>query len=86
MQELERAAIVGMPSAGNTEGIISFNLADGTLIRLAVMTLVLNDGTILEGDGVQPDILVPLGEWGLKQEPFDVQLQAAIDYLIGEIE
>lgn len=86
MQELERAAIVGMPSAGNTEGIISFNLADGTLIRLAVMTLMLNDGTILEGDGVQPDILVPLGDWGLKQEPFDIQLQAAIDYLLGEIE
>ena len=83
MQELERATILGMPSAGNTEGIISFNLADGTLIRLAVTTLALNDGTVLEGDGVQPDIVVPLGDWGLRETPYDVQLQAAIEFLGG---
>jgi carboxyl-terminal processing protease len=81
MKELKRAAIIGANSAGNTEGIISFGLADGTLIRLAVSTLLLNDGTGLEGVGVTPDVAVPLGEWGLKQKPYDVQLQAAIDYL-----
>ena len=83
MQELGRATILGMPSAGNTEGIISFNLADGTLIRLAVSTLALNDGSTLEGDGVQPDILVPLGDWGLRQTPYDIQLQTAIEFLGG---
>jgi carboxyl-terminal processing protease len=83
MQELGRATILGMPSAGNTEGIVSFNLADGTLIRLAVSTLALNDGSILEGTGVQPDVMVPLGEWGLRQTPYDVQLQAAIEFLGG---
>ncbi|MCF6277228.1 MAG: S41 family peptidase [Anaerolineales bacterium] len=81
MKELGRATIIGMNSAGNTEGIISFGLADGTLIRLAVMTMALNDGTLLEGIGVTPDIEVPLGMWGLRQQPYDVQLQAAIDYL-----
>lgn len=81
IKELGRAAIIGMNSAGNTEGIVSFGLADGTLIRLAVMTMALNDGTILEGIGVTPDIEVPLGMWGLKQRPYDVQLQAAIDHL-----
>ncbi|NOY98705.1 MAG: hypothetical protein GXP40_05815 [Chloroflexi bacterium] len=85
MKELGRATIVGMPSAGNTEGITSFGLADGTLIRLAVSTLMLNDGTLLEGIGVTPDVQVPLGEWGLRQRPYDVQLQAAIDYLKSEI-
>lgn len=84
LKELERATILGMPSAGNTEGIISFNLADGTLIRLAVTTLALNDGTTLEGVGVQPHIVVPLGDWGLRQMPYDVQLQAAIDFLSGQ--
>jgi C-terminal peptidase prc len=84
MQELGRATIIGMPSAGNTEAIISFNLADGTLIRLAISTLLLNDGTSLEGVGVIPDVEVPLGDWGLRQEPFDVQLQTAIDHLIGQ--
>jgi C-terminal processing protease CtpA/Prc len=84
LKELGRATIVGMNSAGNTEGIISFGLADGTLMRLAVSTLALNDGTLLEGIGVTPDIRVPLGMWGLKQQPYDVQLQAAIDFLIGK--
>jgi C-terminal peptidase prc len=85
MKVLGRATIIGMPSAGNTEGIISFNLADGTLIRLAVSALLLEDGTSIEGVGVEPDIRVPLGEWGLRETPFDVQLQAAIDHLLDEL-
>ncbi len=84
LKELERATIIGTNSAGNTEGIISFGLADGTLMRLAVMTLALNDGTILEGIGVTPDIEVPLGMWGLRQQPYDIQLQTAIDFLTGQ--
>lgn len=82
MQELERATIVGMNSAGNTEGITGWSLADGTLIRLAVSTLALNDGTVLEGVGVTPDVVVPLGAWGLKAEPYDLQIQAGIDALL----
>ena len=84
MQQSGRATLVGMPTAGNTEGISGFNLADGSLIRLAIMTLVLPDGSNLEGIGVEPDIQVPLGEWGLRQVP-DVQLQAAYETLISQI-
>ncbi len=75
-----RAILVGMPSAGNTEGISGFNLADESLIRIGVMTLVLPDGNTIEGVGIIPDIEVPLGEWGLREVP-DVQLQAAYDAL-----
>jgi C-terminal processing protease CtpA/Prc len=75
-----RATLVGMPSAGNTEGISGFNLADNSLIMLAVSTLELPDGTSFEGVGIIPDIQVPLGDWGLRQVP-DVQLQAAYDAL-----
>ncbi len=82
MKELGRATIVGMNSAGNTEGITGLTLADGTLIRLAVTTLALNDGTTLEGIGVTPDVIAPLGTWGLKAEPYDLQIQAGIDTLI----
>ncbi len=78
-----RATLVGMPSAGNTEGIISFNLADKSLIRLAVSTLELPDGTTFEGIGIIPDIMVPLGDWGLREAP-DVQLRAAYEAVIGE--
>jgi carboxyl-terminal processing protease len=85
LQELGRATIVGMNSAGNTEGITGFILADGTLIRLAVTTLALNDGTVLEGVGVTPDVVAPLGIWGLKAQPYDKQIQAGIDTLLGMI-
>lgn len=85
LQQSGRALLVGMPTAGNTEGISGFNLADGSLIRLAVMTIVLPDGTILEDIGVQPDITVPLGEWGLRQTP-DVQLERAIQEILNLIE
>ncbi|MDH5508499.1 MAG: S41 family peptidase, partial [Anaerolineae bacterium] len=85
MRVLGRATMIGMPSAGNTEGITGFNLADGTLIRLAVSILVLEDGSTIEGVGVVPDVEVSLGDWGLRQTPFDVQMQAAIDYLLNLI-
>ena len=84
MQQSGRATLVGMPTAGNTEGITGYNMADGSLIRLAFQTLVLPDGSVLEGVGVIPDIQVPLGEWGLRQIP-DVQLQAAYDALVTQI-
>lgn len=86
MKELGRATIVGMNSAGNTEGITGWSLADGTLIRLAVTTMALNDGTVLEGIGVTPDVIAPLGTWGLKAEPYDLQIQAGIDTLLEMID
>lgn len=82
MQQSGRAVLVGMPTAGNTEGISGFSLPDGSLIRLAVSTLQLPDGSTLEGTGVIPDLQVPLGPWGLRQEP-DVQLSAALEALMG---
>jgi C-terminal processing protease CtpA/Prc len=83
MQELGRATIIGNYSAGNTEGITGFSLPDGTLIRLAVQALLLNDGSSIEGIGVTPDVLIENGDWGLRQQPYDVQLQGAIDYLVN---
>ena len=76
-----RAILVGMATAGNTEGISGFNLADGSLIRLAVSTLELPDGNTFEGVGIIPDIEAPLGDWGLRQTP-DVQLGAAYEALL----
>lgn len=84
MQQAGRATLVGMPTAGNTEGITGFNLADGSLIRLAVMTLQLPDGSTLENVGVIPDIQVDLGKWGLREDP-DLQLQEALEDLIRRV-
>jgi C-terminal peptidase prc len=84
MQQSGRATLVGMPTAGNTEGITGYNLTDGSLIRLASGTLTLPDGNTLEGVGVIPDVEVPLGKWGLREVP-DIQLQEAIDILLEQI-
>ena len=83
MQQAERGLVVGQPTAGNTEGITGFSLPDGSLIRLAVSTLQLPDGSTLEGTGVIPDIQVPLDLWGLRQVP-DVQLRAAYEALVAQ--
>jgi carboxyl-terminal processing protease len=77
MKQSGRATLVGMPTAGNTEGITGFSLPDGSLIRLAIETLILPNGETMEGTGVLPDVEVPLGQWGLRQEP-DSQLQRAL--------
>jgi len=82
MKELDRAIIVGVNSAGNTEGITGFTLADGSLIRLAVTTLALNDGTILEGVGVTPHVVEELNGPFKLEPPYDVQIQAAVEALI----
>ncbi len=85
MKQSGRATLVGMPTAGNTEGIISFNLPDGSIIRLAVETLILPNGKTMEGTGVIPDVEVPLGQWGLRQEP-DIQLRKALEVVREKIE
>lgn len=85
LQVLGRATIIGENTAGNTEGINSFNLANGAVIRLAISSLLLEDGSSLEGVGVTPDIRVPVGKFGLRQRPYDVQLQAAIDFLMEQV-
>ncbi len=84
MKQSGRATLVGMPTAGNTEGITGFNLPDGSIIRLAVETLILPDGKTMEGTGVIPDVEAPLGQWGLRQEP-DIQLQKAFEVVEKKI-
>ena len=85
MKELDRATIVGVNSAGNTEGITGFTLADGSLIRLAYTTLALNDGTILEGVGVTPDVYVESRVGMDLSAPYDQQIQGAIEALVDQI-
>lgn len=76
-----RGTLIGMPTAGNTDAWTNFSMPDGSVIGIAISILQLPDGSMVEGVGVQPDVRVPLGDWGLKQEP-DVQLQRAIDFMV----
>ncbi len=75
-----RAQIVGTPSAGNTENLIGYDLDDGSRFWVAELVFRLPDGTLLEGNGVQPDRLVE-AEWWRYDSENDPQILAAVEEL-----
>jgi carboxyl-terminal processing protease len=83
MQQLGRARVVGQPSAGNTENLIAEDFIDGSRVWLAELVFYQADGTIIEGTGVQPDLVVD-GEWWRFDIPDDPQVQAAVTLLTNE--
>ena len=80
MQVLGRAAIVGIPSAGNTENLYSYEFDDGSRLLLAEVAYRLPDGTLIEERGVIPDRIVE-SEWWRFDPDEDPQLLAAIEEL-----
>jgi C-terminal peptidase prc len=80
MQALQRAQVVGLPSAGNTENVISHGLADGSELWLAERIYTLPNGTTIEDRGVQPDLQVDVAWWQFSSAD-DPQIQAAIQLL-----
>jgi C-terminal peptidase prc len=77
------AIIVGQPSAGNTEFISWHELSDGSVLSIAEWIYLLPDGNLIEGHGVQPDLLVDL-DWALYGTDDDPQIQAAVAVLGSE--
>lgn len=77
MRVLCQAAIVGVPSAGNTENLYGYNFDDGSRLLLAEVAYQLPDGTLIEGTGVVPDVLIEAEWWRFPREQ-DPQLQAAL--------
>jgi carboxyl-terminal processing protease len=78
MQVRNRARIVGLPSAGNTENLFSYNFDDGSRLMLAEAAYRRPDGTLIEGEGVIPDRQVEADWWRFAPED-DPQIGAAID-------
>ena len=74
------ATIVGQPSAGNTEFVSWHELSDGSVLSIAEWVYQLPDGTLIEGRGVQPDVMVEM-DWAPYDTGDDPQLQAAIEVL-----
>ncbi|NNJ09720.1 PDZ domain-containing protein [Chloroflexales bacterium ZM16-3] len=77
MQVLGRAQIVGLPSAGNTENLYTYDFEDGSRVLLAEVAYRLPDGTLIEGRGVIPDRTVK-AEWWRYAPDDDPQIIAAI--------
>jgi C-terminal processing protease CtpA/Prc len=59
LQYYHRATLVGTRSAGKVLGVdAEMTLADGGLLRVATLDMHAPDGQRLEGQGVQPDLIV----------------------------
>lgn len=80
MQVLGRAKVVGEPSAGNTEVLLTHDLFDGSELRLAESAYRLPNGQLNEGRGVQPDRVVK-AEWWRFAPQDDPVVQAAEEVL-----
>jgi C-terminal processing protease CtpA/Prc len=80
MRVSKRARVVGTASAGNTENLLRHNLPDGSRLWLAEYAYRLPDGSLLEGQGVQPERVVE-AEWWQYAPADDPQVQAAIEEL-----
>jgi C-terminal peptidase prc len=80
LQRQAGAVVVGAPSAGNTETIYSYELTGGARLWVAQEGFRLNDGTVLEGLGVQPDIAL-LEDWTRFSEEDDPGINLALQLL-----
>ena len=95
MQEYSWATILGEPTTGNVRGQETFELDDGSAIRLSTSTYITAAGTDISNRGVTPDVITynsdastvgttqgtTGGEEGTSSTSADEQLMAALKYL-----
>lgn len=84
-QELKLGKVVGMPSSGSVIGTWEYELLDGSSIRMPGSGWYRLDGTNMEGNGVQPDILVELSPED-EIAGRDPQLLRAIEEILKELQ
>ncbi len=80
LQSQGRARVVGVPSAGNTETIYPYNLADGSRLWIAQEGFKLSNGANLEGRGVIPDVTLDV-DWTNYPVREDTQILKAVEML-----
>lgn len=81
LRSLRGAIIVGETTAGNTENLYPYDLADGSTLWLAELLFRQNDGTYIDDIGVQPDVVVD-AEWGTfkpTNDPFIIRALTELD-------
>lgn len=80
IQEMGRAQVVGVQSAGNTETIFQYNFDDGSRLWCAEEGYELPGGTNMEGIGVQPDYVID-DDWTAYSEESDPHILKAIELI-----
>jgi carboxyl-terminal processing protease len=85
MQSIGRAKIIGERSPGSVGPSNIKTLPNGASFMYLIAQSLTPDGTVLEGNGVIPDITVPLDRVALLKG-VDTQIERAITYLESEID
>ncbi|HMO56697.1 MAG TPA: S41 family peptidase [Roseiflexaceae bacterium] len=75
-----QAQVVGTRSAGNTETIYAYSLIDGSRLWLAQEGFRLPNGRNLEGQGLEPDVLIDI-DWTRFSEEDDPHILEALRLL-----
>jgi C-terminal processing protease CtpA/Prc len=76
------ATIVGQKTRGNVLGAMNFKVGGGYWLRLPVFGWFTSNGRSLEGNGVDPDVLVEISPDALADEQ-DNQVARAVDVVKG---
>lgn len=82
VQDRDRGILIGDTSFGKGTVQVWESLSNGGGIRITVARWLTPDGEWVHEEGLEPDFWVLLPEPGEK-EFSDIQLQAAVDYLLG---
>lgn len=84
LRESAGAPIVGEVTSGKGYSQVTFPLVNGGGVGLSTATYCTGSGHSLIGEGITPDVELPLNEGAVIGEKNDNQLQAAIELLTGE--
>ena len=83
LKGLPRVTLMGMPSSGGSARSRGHDIDSlGATVKLASMVSYMPDGRLYDGNGIQPDVLVPIEPFDLIGET-DTQLDAAIEHLLA---
>ena len=86
LKGLPNVTLMGTPSSGGSARSRDHDVhSAGLSIRLASMVSYAPDGRLYDGNGIQPDVLVPIPPTDLIGQT-DAQLDAAVEHLLGELE
>ena len=84
IRDRERGVLNGQTSFGKGTVQTWLPLSNGGGLRLPISRWLTPDELWVHEDGLSPDYRIELPEFDPDQEFVDTQLQAAIDYLLGE--
>lgn len=82
IQDRERAIVIGQTTFGKGTVQTWQPLSNGGGVRITIAQWLTPDEAWIHQNGLEPDIFIPQPELGSNFE--DLQLQAAIDYLLGK--